>query len=100
MNLLNEREKEYQKDEKKLEEFKNKKELKLKTIDEMKILYDIVLKYKYKKYDNSEISNEKNESFNLDAIYDSNNPNNPNKNVDQKNPNKPNSDNNNTKNKK
>ena len=65
INSLNEKEIELKNDENKLEELKNKKIEKQKILDEIKKLNEIILKIKYKRYDSSELTNEKIVSFYL-----------------------------------
>ena len=67
LNLLKEKENDLKIEESKLEEYRKKKEEKQKVLDEIKKLNEIILKYKFRKYESSELSLEKVVSFNLNV---------------------------------
>ena len=65
INTLNEKDNELSKEDNKLEELKTKKNEKQNILNEIKNLNKLIIKYKIRKYDNSELTKEKIVSFNL-----------------------------------
>jgi chromosome segregation ATPase len=65
IGLLNEKEIELKSEDNKLEELKNKRNEKQSILDEIKKLNELIIKYKVRRYDKSELTKEKIVSFNL-----------------------------------
>ena len=67
ISMLNEKENELKNEESKIDELKNKKNERKNLLDEIKKLNEIIIKYKYRKYESSQLTNEKIVSFNLNV---------------------------------
>ena len=67
ISMLNEKENELKNEESKIDELKNKKNEKQNLLDEIKKLNEIIIKYKYRRYQSSQLTNEKIVSFNLNV---------------------------------